>query len=72
MTKRQKLLRDIRRQAKKTGVSYRESEGDRHTIVHLGTGRPVPIPRHNEIPERTTEAIYKETEEYLGKRWWKQ
>ncbi|RRO97022.1 type II toxin-antitoxin system HicA family toxin [Corynebacterium bovis] len=70
MTKRRDLLRDIRRQARKVGVDYRESEGGRHTIVRLGGGGLVPVPRHREIPERTAEAIYRETEEYLGKRWW--
>lgn len=71
MTKRQQILRNIKRQAKKSGVSYHESEGGRHTIIRLDSGRPVPIPRHNEIPENTTTAIYKETEEYLGKNWWR-
>ncbi|CAM4049924.1 hypothetical protein [Corynebacterium belfantii] len=72
MTKRVEIIKRIKRQAKRAGVNYQLSEGGRHSIIRLGSSRPIPIPRHREIAENTTAAIYKQTEQQLGKDWWKQ
>jgi hypothetical protein len=45
-------------------------EGGRHTVYSLD-GLMIPIPRHREIGEGLTEAIYKECEPKLGKGWWR-
>jgi hypothetical protein len=47
-----------------------EREGSNHTIYRLGTIR-VPVPRHGEVGSGLTEAILKECEPVLGRRWWK-
>ncbi|MDF7664888.1 hypothetical protein [Bifidobacterium sp. ESL0745] len=70
MTKRQALIKEIRAQARKSGVPFSSSQGGNHELLHLGD-QVIPIPRHNEIRENTALRIRKECEEKLGKDWWK-
>lgn len=45
-------------------------EGAKHDTFWLGSVK-VPIPRHAEIGQRTTEDILHECEAELGKGWWR-
>ena len=38
--------------------------------VYCLDGLRIPIPRHNEVSERTTLDIINESEQKLGKGWW--
>ena len=71
MTKRRDRLKRLRRAAKDTGVDVEEIEGGRHTLMVLD-GLRIPVARHNEIPDRDAQNIYKEAEPKLGKDWWRQ
>ncbi|MCI2264551.1 type II toxin-antitoxin system HicA family toxin [Sediminivirga luteola] len=71
MTKRRDIIRRIVEAAKKRGMSFALThEGGRHSIYKLD-GLTIPIPRHREIGEGVTEAIYKQCEPKLGKGWWR-
>ncbi|QIX48956.1 MULTISPECIES: hypothetical protein [Rhodococcus] len=70
MTKRRDILKNLRNAAKAAGLTVEVTEGGRHTIVTID-GLMIPVPRHNEIKELTTTAIYKEAADKLGKDWWK-
>lgn len=61
----------IRREAKRQNVDFGlDREGARHTVYRIGS-QIVPIPRHREVNEMTTEGIYKQCESELGKGWWR-
>lgn len=65
------LVKKIRREAQRQGVSWKSSGGrGSHEIFWLGATK-VPIPRHKEIGERTTQDILHECEAVLGKSWWR-
>lgn len=69
--KRRDLTKRIAKAAKMANVSWNiEQEGSRHTLYRLGV-LLIPVPRHQELDNRLTEAIFKECEPVLGKRWWK-
>jgi hypothetical protein len=68
--RRSQLIRKIRQEARRQGVSVKEVEGARHDILWLGSVK-IPIPRHAEIGQRTTEDILHECESELGKGWWR-
>jgi hypothetical protein len=51
-------------------VSWKPVEGAKHDAFWLGSIK-IPIPRHNEIGERTTEDILHECEPELGRGWWR-
>ena len=72
MTKRKALIKQIRVEAKRQGVSFVKAnrKGGRHEIWILG-GAMIPIPRHTELAETTTNEIRKECSGELGKDWWK-
>lgn len=70
MTKRRDILKNLRNAAKRAGLEVEITEGGRHTIVKID-GLVIPVPRHNDVKELTTTAIYKEAAEKLGKDWWK-
>lgn len=70
MTKRRDILKNLRNAAKAAGLTFEVTEGGSHTIVKID-GLMVPVPRHNEVKELTTTAIYKEAAPKLGKDWWK-
>ncbi|MGW3482933.1 hypothetical protein [Rhodococcus indonesiensis] len=70
MTKRRDILKRLRTAAESAGLPIEVTEGGRHTIVDID-GLVIPVPRHNEIKELTTTAIYKEAAVKLGKNWWK-
>lgn len=59
MAKRNDILKAIRAHAKAHDLILEISEGGSHTIVRLGDRRST-IPRHREINELTTKAIYKQ------------
>lgn len=44
--------------------------GANHDVYTLD-GIMIPIPRHPNVEERTTEQIYRECQEKLGKGWWR-
>lgn len=48
---------------------YLLRQGSRHEVYCLD-GLRIPIPRHNEVSERTTLDIINESEQKLGKGWW--
>jgi hypothetical protein len=52
------------------GVAWKPVEGARHDTFWLGSVK-IPIPRHTEIGQRTTEDILHECEAELGKGWWR-
>jgi hypothetical protein len=68
--KRSELIKKIRREAKRQGVAWEQAEGARHDMIWLGSVK-IPIPRHVEIGQRTTEDIFHECEAELGKGWWR-
>lgn len=70
MTKRKDIIKRIKTAAKQHGCTLEISEGGRHTKLTID-GMIVPVPRHNEIRENTTKAIYEECEPKFGKDWWK-
>lgn len=72
MTKRKALIKQISAEAKKQGMPFVKAnrKGGRHEIWSLN-GTTIPIPRHTELTEQTTNAIRKECSEELGKDWWK-
>jgi hypothetical protein len=51
-------------------VEWRQVEGAKHDTFWLGSVK-IPIPRHAEIGQRTTEDILHECEAELGKGWWR-
>ena len=71
MTKRRELLRKIRREARRQGLSFERvaHKGGNHEIWKLD-GMTIPVPRHHEIGDITAMGIYKEAAEKLGKGWW--
>jgi hypothetical protein len=65
------IVRRIAEEAKRQGLDFGlDREGANHTIYVLD-GVIIPIPRHREVNERTTEGIYRECQEKLGKGWWR-
>ncbi len=65
------IVRRITAEAKRQGLDFvLDREGANHTIYVLD-GVIIPIPRHREVNERTTEGIYRECQEKLGKGWWR-
>jgi hypothetical protein len=68
--KRSELIRKIRQEAKRQGVAWKAVEGTKHDTFWLGSVK-IPIPRHTETGQRTTEDILHECEAELGKGWWR-
>ncbi|HEY2086233.1 MAG TPA: hypothetical protein VGH54_09440 [Mycobacterium sp.] len=69
--KRREVIKRISKQAKVDGVAFDlKREGANHSVYDVG-GCMIPIPRHNEIGDRTAEGIFKECEPVLGKDWWR-
>lgn len=69
--KRRDLIKRITSEAKRQHKTFEiEREGGNHTVYNLD-GLTIPVPRHNEINERTARDILKECETKLGKGWWK-
>ena len=68
---RRKLVLKISREAKRVGLhKVTISPGGTHDQLRIG-GKKISLPRHNEIPEGTSESIMKECEEFFGKGWWR-
>jgi hypothetical protein len=71
VTRRRDVIRRISARAAEVGVEWvLDREGSNHSVYRLG-GLMIPIPRHSEIGERTTQDIYRECAEVLGKGWWR-
>ena len=71
MTQRREIIKRISKAAKAKGMSFdMKREGAKHTVFDLD-GLMIPIARHNDIAEMTTQGIYKECEPKLGKGWWR-
>lgn len=60
----------IRQEARRQGVEWKQVDGTKHDTFWLGSVK-IPIPRHAEIGQRTTEDILHECEAELGKGWWR-
>lgn len=70
MTRRKLIIKKLRQAAKQRGLDfYLLRQGSRHEVYCLD-GLRIPIPRHNEVSERTTLDIINESEQKLGKGWW--
>ena len=59
MTKRRDIIKAINRHAKANGLNVAITEGGSHTKITVGD-RTTVLPRHNEVNELTTKAIYKQ------------
>lgn len=71
MAKRADIIKRINKAAKAAGAEWSFSkEGGKHSLYRLNE-LLIPVPRHNEIADGTTEAIYKQCESVLGKGWWR-
>jgi hypothetical protein len=69
--KREELVKKIRREAKRQGVSWKPAgPGGKHESYWLGASK-IPIPRHAEVGEHTTEDILHECQGELGEGWWR-
>lgn len=69
--RRSALIRKIRRAAQRQGITFISTGvGARHELFLLGVTK-IPIPRHTEIGERTTEDIFHECQGELGRGWWR-
>ena len=68
--KRRDVLKKIRAEANRQGVSYDEAELTRHTGIRVG-GLRTTVPRHTEIPDRVAQTIFKQLEPALGEGWWR-
>lgn len=68
--KRRELESRIRQATRRAGVDCEFYELSRHRGVRVGSVRTT-IPRHVEIPDRLTEAIFKQLESELGRGWWR-
>lgn len=67
MTRRKLIIKKLRQAAKQRGLDfYLLRQGSRHEVYCLD-GLRIPIPRHNEVSERTTLDIINESEQKLGK-----
>jgi hypothetical protein len=71
VTKPRDIVKRITKEAKAQGLIFElDREGAKHTVYKLD-GVTIPVPRHREVNEVTTEGIYKECAEKLGKDWWR-
>ncbi|TQM16268.1 hypothetical protein [Pseudonocardia kunmingensis] len=71
MSKPRDIVKRISREAKRQNLDFAlHREGANHTIYTLD-GLKIPIPRHRDVNEMTTEGIYRECEQKLGKGWWR-
>lgn len=69
--KRDELLREISKAAKKAGVQWVVvREGAAHTLYRCGDVQ-VAIPRHREIGPKMAFEIRAQLEPALGRRWWR-
>ena len=68
--RRSELIKKIRQETRRQGVEWKQVEGAKHDTFWLGSAK-IPIPRHAEIGQRTTEDILHECEAELGKGWWR-
>jgi hypothetical protein len=69
--KRNALIRDIRKAAKKRGLAFEVvREGAEHTIFRCGLVQ-VPVPRHRELGPKMEFEIRVQLEPALGHRWWR-
>ena len=69
--KRRDLTGKIATAAKAHGIDWVLARNGANHDVYTLDGLIIPIPRHNEINERTAVEIMKECEPKLGNRWWK-
>jgi hypothetical protein len=63
--------RRIQRAAEARGIAWQlVRQGGRHEVWRCGSTK-VTIPRHREVNELTSEAIFKSLEGELGRAWWR-
>lgn len=71
MSKPRDIVKRIRREAKRQGMTFElDREGANHEVYSLD-GLTIVIPRHREIGEGLTESIYHDCQAKLGKGWWR-
>ena len=68
--RRSELIKKIRQETRRQGVEWKQVEGAKHDTFWPGSVK-IPIPRHAEIGQRTTEDILHECGAELGKDWWR-
>lgn len=68
--KRTAVLKKITKAAKSAGVEFSTQELKNHTALTVGGVRTT-IGRHGEVSEGTAEALYRQLQPALGKRWWR-
>lgn len=70
MMKRQAVLKKLKTEAKRQGVTFETEELTNHTGVYVG-GKRSTLKRHNEIDETTVKKFFDQFAEILGKGWWR-
>ena len=68
--KRGDVIERISREAKRQGLSFDTVEMTNHTGI-IVDGLRSTLGRHNEIPDGTAHAFWKQFEPVLGKGWWR-
>ncbi|MHA3683516.1 ribonuclease PH [Leucobacter sp. HY1908] len=68
--KRTAVLKKLRNEAKKSGVSYAETELTNHTGIKIGNTKST-LGRHNEIDDLTARKFFDQFAAEFGKGWWR-
>ena len=68
--KRRAVLKKLKDQAKRAGVTYSEQELTNHTGVTVG-GVASTLKRHGEIDDVTAGKFFDQYAEVFGKGWWR-
>ena len=68
--KRTEVLKKLKAQAKKSGLTYEEYELTRHTGIKIGETAST-LGRHNEIDDLTAHKFFDQFANEFGKGWWR-
>lgn len=68
--KRGDVIKKIQREARRQGLPFEVVELSRHTGIVVDGFRST-LGRHNEVPDGTARAFWKQFEGVLGKGWWR-
>jgi hypothetical protein len=68
--KRKAVIRKIKDEAKRRGLSFSTVELGRHTGIIVDGFRST-LARHREIPEPTARAFFDQFADQFGKGWWR-
>lgn len=67
---RRQVIKKVQDEARRQGLDCQTVEMTRHTAIVVA-GVKTGIGRHNEVPERTAQSIWKQFEGVFGERWWR-